>query len=445
MTFRHIWLFLIAVAAYGQSGQITGRVLDATGGAIAQVEIRAINANTGIETAVSSDNEGQYVIPLLPPGEYRLGVQKTGFRPLSRTGINLQVDQVARIDLRLEVGSIADSVTVTGEAPLVDQETSSLGQVIGNKQILEMPLNGRNVLSLVRLAAGVTPLNGDNAGFVESGNFNVSNITVSGGRGSMNAILLDGANNTAPEREEIAVSPSVDAVQEFKVYTNGAPAEFGRSTGGVISIVTKSGTNNLHGSLFEFVRNEKLDARNAFASTRPPFRYNQFGGSAGGPVWLPKLYNGRNRSFFFFTYEGWRYIDYQNRLLSVPTALQREGDFSQTRAPNGSVIPIFDPETTAANPSGTGFVRSPFPAGRIPASRFDRISAQILQAVPLPNRPPSNAITNVQNYEEQRRRATNNDQWLGRFDHNVTDRHRLSYRLAYNLNVVNPELDFPHS
>ncbi|MBI3684100.1 MAG: TonB-dependent receptor [Acidobacteria bacterium] len=437
-----ILTLLTAAALAGQTAQITGKVEDPTGAAVPQADVKVAHTGTGIVSSVRTNAEGQYVVPLLQPGDYRIVAQKEGFRTLTRSGIRLQVDQVARVDLKLEVGSITESVQVTAEASPVDQETSALGQVIGNKQIVEMPVNGRNILSLVRLAAGVTPLNGENAGFTETGNFNVSNITVSGGRGSMNSLMLDGANNTAPTREEIAVSPSIDAVQEFKVYTNGAPAEFGRTTGGVVSVITKSGTNELHGAAFEFLRNDKLDARNPFATVRPPFRYNQYGASAGGPIVLPKLYNGRNRTFFFFTYEGWRYIDYANSILTVPTASQRAGDFSQTRQAAGALIPIFDPASTASNPAGAGFVRDPFPGNLFPSSRMDRIATQIMAAVPLPNRTPASAVTNIQNYAEQRRRATFNDQWLGRFDHNLTDKHRLSYRLGYNLNRVTPESQF---
>ncbi|MBL8223347.1 MAG: TonB-dependent receptor, partial [Bryobacterales bacterium] len=222
--------------------------------------------------------------------------------------------------------------------------------------------------------------------------------------GSMNQLLFDGANNAAPERQEIAVSPSVDAVAEFKVYTNGAPAEFGRTTGGAISMVTKSGTNQLHGTLYEFFRNDKLDSRNTFAATRAPFRYNQYGGSAGAPVVLPKIYNGKNRTFWFFNYEGYRYITYANNVLSVPTELQRAGNFSETRLANGTVLGVYDPESTAVNPNGAGFVRTPFPGNTIPTSRFNRIPVQILRDVPLPNRAPTNAITNVNNYGEQTRR-----------------------------------------
>ena len=307
--------------------------------------------------------------------------------------------------------------------------------MIENKRIVELPLNGRNVFSLVQLAAGVQPLSGINAGFNDNSNFNASNLAIAGGRGAMNAVLLDGANNASPQREEVAVAPSIDAVEEFKVYTNGASAEFGRTSGGVISVVTKSGTNQLHGSVYEFVRNEKLDARNTFAASRPPFRYNQFGGTAGGPIVLPKLYDGRNRSFFFFGYEGYRYINYANQIFKVPTESQRAGDFSRTFAANGRLMTIYDPGSVRPNPSGSGFVRDAFAGNQIPQSRFDPVARSVMAAVPLPNRAPANLVTNEQNFAHQNRRQNANDQWMGRLDHNFTDFQRLSFRITRNMNL----------
>jgi hypothetical protein len=297
-------LLLAPASLFAQLGQINGTVRDATDAVVPSARVAVTNIETGVSRRTTTNDGGGYVVPLLPPGRYQVSVEAQGFRPVERAGISLEVDQVARIDIAMEVGGVAESVSVTAETPRLEQETSSLGQVVDNKRIVEMPLNGRNVMSLIQLTAGVTPQAGINAGFADPSGFVTTNVAIGGGRGSMNQLLFDGANNAAPEREEIAVSPSVDALAEFKVYTNGAPAEFGRTTGGAISMITKSGTNQLHGTLYEFLRNDKFDARNAFAASRPPFRYNQYGGSAGGPVEFPKLYNGRNRTFWFFNYEG---------------------------------------------------------------------------------------------------------------------------------------------
>jgi len=444
MSFR-ILTALLAVSAtplFAQSAQITGVVSDPSQSGVPNASVEVTNVATGVTQATRTGSGGAYTLPLLRPGLYKVAIQAEGFRRSERSGIQLAVDQVARLDFQLELGSVTESVQVTAQTQSVDQETSSLGQIIDNRRIVEMPLNGRNVMSLIQLTAGVTQQAGINSGFADPAGFVTSNVAIGGGRGSMNQLLFDGANNAAPERQEAAVSPSVDAVAEFKVYTNGSPAEFGRTTGGAISMVTKGGTNELHGTLYEFLRNDKLDARNPFAATRPPFRYNQFGGSAGSPILLPKLYDGRNRSFWFFNYEGYRYITYQNNVLTVPTPLQRAGNFADTRLANGTVLGVFDPESAATNPNGAGFVRMPFPDNTIPGSRFDRISAQIVRDVPLPNQTPSNAVTNINNYGEQTRRLTNNDQWIGRFDHNIGSQHRLTYRLAYNKNVIRPDGQF---
>lgn len=268
-----LWLLsglLFTTLAFSQTpnAQITGQVTDGTGSAIPGVSIVVTDVDRRLEQRTATNDSGAYRVPFLGPGNYSIVLEKEGFKPLRQTGITLVIDQVARMDFILELGTVNERIEVTDQAPPLDAETSSLGYVIDNKRILELPLNGRNVMSLVQLSAGVQPLSGINAGFSETGNFGASNLAINGGRGSLNALLLDGANNAAPEREEVAVSPSVDAVQEFKVYTNGASAEFGRTSGGVVSVITKGGTNELHSSLYEFLRNDKLDARNAFATSR---------------------------------------------------------------------------------------------------------------------------------------------------------------------------------
>ena len=435
---------LLCISSFAQSSSstISGVVRDSSGAAISGAQIKVTNRATQIGRQASSMDNGSYVVPLLDIGGYDVDVSKPGFKSFLQTKVPLTINQVVRIDVTLEVGVVSEKIEVTAQNSSLDTETSSLGQLVTNSQITEMPLNGRNVMSLLQLSAAVTPQAGINAGFNDGAGFGVSNVSISGGRGSMNQILFDGANNAAPTRQEVAVSPSVDAVAEVKIYTTGAPAEFGRTTGGAISMVSKSGSNQMHGTLYEFVRNDKFDARNAFALSRPPFRFNQFGGSVGGPIGLPKIYNGRNKSFFFFNYEGSRFVNYANRLFTVPTLMERQGDFSRTAIANGTILGIYDPETTLANPTGSGFVRQPFPNNRIPLSRYDRISSGILADVPLSNTPPSSTVTNINNYFEQRRRQTGNDQYLGRIDHNFNTAHRVSYRMAYNYNAIQPESQF---
>lgn len=432
----------LSALAQSSSGTISGTVRDASGAVIASAEVTVTNRTTQIQRKSVGDSTGTFVVPLVDPGIYDVAVSKPGFKSFVQTEITIAINQVARLEIALELGGVAERVEVAASGVMLDTETSSLGQVVSNKQITEMPLNGRNVMSLLQLSAAVTPQAGINAGFNDGPGFASSNVSIAGGRGSMNQILFDGANNAAPTRQEVAVSPSVDAVAEVKIYTTGAPAEFGRTTGGAISMVSKSGSNEVHGTLYEFVRNNVFDARNAFSPTRPPFRFNQFGGSVGAPVVIPKVYNGRNRSFVFFNYEGSRFINYNNRLFTVPTLLERQGDFSRTAIANGTILGIYDPAATAANPAGSGFVRQAFPGNQIPRSRFDRISAAIIGDVPPPNMAPSNTVTNINNFFEQRRRQTSNDQYIGRLDHQIGTAHRLSYRMAYNYNAINPESQF---
>ncbi len=435
-------LAAVSLGAQSSSSTISGIVRDASGAAVAGAEVAVTNKATQLVRKVSSGASGEYVAPLLDIGSYEVSVTKPGFKTFVQSNLSLALNQVARLDITLEVGGVSEKIEISAQNTSLDTETSSVGQLVTNSQITQMPLNGRNVMSLLQLSAAVTPQGGINAGFNEGTGFLVSNVSIAGGRGSMNQILFDGANNAAATRQEIAVSPSVDAVAEVKVYTTGAPAEFGRTTGGAISMVSKSGTNEWHGTLYEFLRNDKLDARNAFALSRPPFRFNQFGGSIGGPLRIPKIYDGRNRSFVFFNYEGSRFVNYTNRLFTVPTNLQRQGDFSQTAIANGTILGVYDPASTIANPAGSGFVRTPFPGNRIPSSRFDRITAAIMNDVPLANTTPSSAVTQINNYFEQRRRQTSNDQYIGRLDHNFNPAHRLSYRMAYNYNAIRPESQF---
>jgi carboxypeptidase family protein len=443
-----------ALTVFGQTAQVTGRVSDPNGAVVSGAKVTITNVGAGINRETVSNDDGFFSVPLLQPGEYRVIVQRQGFKPLIQSGIILQVDQSARFDFRLEVGATSEEVKITSEGPLLERETSSLGQVIDEKRVVELPLNGRNPLELSRLSPGVNLLA---TSFLDTRNFNLTSVSINGGQGGTNAVLLDGGSSTLPERNEFSVAPNVDAVQEFKVQTNSLSAEFGMTGGGVINLVTKSGTNQFRGALFEFLRNDKLDA-NSWTNNRngldkSPLRYNQFGGSVGGPILMPgKLfgpvaYDGHNRSFFFFNYEGIRYRSATTALTRVPTELERQGDFSQTfiRAANGQFIPVqlYDPATTAANPAkgGSGFVRAAFPSAVIPASRIDPAALKILQYYPLPNRAPDN-ITGTNNYIATPSTLTGINQYNVRFDHQITQQNKLFARYSQSdaVNTGNPPL-----
>src|SRR6187397_1911571 len=321
------------------AGEITGIVNDQAGAAVPGATITVTETRTNRQRVTVSTGGGVYTAPSLAPGEYRLDVELAGFKPVRREGIRLSTGEKARIDFDLSVGDIREQVTVFGDAPIVRSETASLGTVVENEQIVQLPLNGRLFIMLASIVPGVAlPPNSVLP-------------RINGGRPRTNEYLFDGISVLQPEPGQVAFCPIVDAIQEFKIETNSPPAEFGRFNGGVINLTTKSETNALHGSGFEFLRHESLNARNFFASTnpvKPEFRRNQFGGVLGGPV-------KRDRTFFFVDYQGQRQHIGRTVISTVPTVLQRQGIFTEAIA--GRVPAIYDPATTVSN-GGGGFTRT---------------------------------------------------------------------------------------
>lgn len=412
---------------------IVGTCADPSGASVPNGSITARNVATNAQFQARTNESGNYVLPLLPVGTYEVTANASGFRSIVRSGVLLQVGDRARVDFVLQIGTAEQKVDVVGEAPLVQTDSSGLGQVVENRRINDLPLNGRNVLALAVLTPGVRNLQGGiNVGFGRSQNTQLANIGINGSVSGFTAFLMDGSANTSPGFGEAIMAPLVEAVQEFKVMTNFTPPEYGLTSGAVINTVTKTGTNSFHGSVYEYLRNDKLDARNTFAPTRPVFRFNQFGASAGGPVWLPKLYNGRDKTFFFFNYEGSRNRGASNPITSVPTTNWRAGDFSDRRNAAGALITIYDPETTMPNPNGTGFVRQPFAGNVIPANRMDNVAKNVLPFIPLPNRSPNNAFTQSLNYVGSQPRVTDVNQVHARVDHSFGSMNRMFGRWSYN-------------
>ncbi len=392
-----------AVGLWAQSplGTITGTVVDGTGSRAPGVEVTATQVDTNLTFKAKSSEDGTYVVPNLPVGRYSLTAVSQGFKTFKRSDLVLEVSQRLRVDITLELGAITESVTVSGEPPRVQTEESALGTSVERQRIEQLPMNGRNVFSLARLVAGVQPRSYYEQGFADAGNQGFSQIRFNGGPVYGNQIFLDGGANTAPVHGEVSVVPMADAVEEFRVETNALKAEHGQNNGGVINVVTKSGTNAFHGTLYEFFRNDALDARNAFVTQpdssgrlKPILRYNQYGGTVGGPVWIPKVYDGKNRTFFFLGYEQYKYRNAAIRRGTVPTALERAGDFSLTRDGTGARIPIYDPSTTRANPAGSGFVRDLMPGNIVPKARIDALALRVQEYMPLPNQTPNNQFTN---------------------------------------------------
>jgi hypothetical protein len=419
------------------TASLEGLVSDNTQAVIPGATVQIINRSTNGTTRLTTGPDGRFVAPSLPPGgPYSILVEAQGFKQYERSGILLQVNQSARVDIVLEVGSLSESIMVSGEAPLLESTTATIGQVISNRSIVNLPLNQRNAYALVFLSPGVT----GGVGF----QFNNVNISINGGRPGSNEILADGIPSSPPLVNPIqgfTVFPSVDAVQEFKVQTNTYTPEFGRSGGGIINLIYKSGTNDLHGSLFEFLRNSKLDANNFFANSNniklASFKRNQFGASVGGPVYIPKLYDGRNRTFFHFTYEGLRQRSATNILNTVPTELQRNGDFSQLRNNAGNPITIFDPTTTVQ--SGNAFTRTAYPGNRIPASQIDPVARNAMRFYPLPNS-PGNANSGINNYAASGASPTDINQIDARGDQVINDSNRFFLRISHRkLNIGLPD------
>ncbi|MBM3787566.1 MAG: hypothetical protein FJW30_24690 [Acidobacteria bacterium] len=436
-------------AAQTVAGQISGLITDPSGAAItdASVVVTDLDRNTTFRTA--SNDSGFYLVSPLPPGRYKLRAEKTGFRVHLLEPIPIATQQKAGINISLQVGALSESVTVTGGAQLVDTTTATLSNVVENKRIVDLPLNGRNVYSLAWLTPGVfshRPANSTaNEGFHSIGIF-----TVNGGRDSSNAILMDGVpvtmnSNTANMNANSAV-PSVEGVEEFRIQTNSYSAEYGRSGGGVLTIATKSGTNTLHGSMFEFLRNSRMDANNWFANASgaklAKFQRNEYGASAGGPFILPKVYDGKNKTFWFMVYEGRRQRSASTRFFTLPTNEQMGGDFSRTLTSGGALRNIYDPFSTTPDPARPGeFRRTTFPGNRIPQTRFDPVAANVLKFYgPRPNL-PGQVNTGQNNFFFQGKAPTNVDRGTTKVDHNFNERQRIFFRYTiYHHDSSQPEL-----
>ena len=439
-------LLLVTVAAglkaQSTTAQITGRVSDPSGAVIPGALITVANVDTGVKRQTESNELGHYAVPLLPPGTYRVTVQKEGFRPVTRTGITLQVDQVARVDFVLEVGAVTETVEVSAAAPLLEQDSSSLGQVIDSSRILNMPLNGRSPFRLVQLTTNVltVPSTSGQFGDVPVNTMDDSIISINGGRAKTNEVLIDGIPSTTGFVNQITTIPQVESTQEFKVQSNNLSAEFGRIGGGVINVSTRSGTNRFHATLFEFLRNSALDA-NEFFNKRagrdiPPFRMNQFGFAAGGPLLFPGLYSGKDRTFWFADYQGTRWRRGDVFIGSVPTPLQRTGDFTQTLTQRGERIIIYDPTTTRPDPTRPGrYWRDPFPGNVIPGPRFDPVGRRLASYYPLPNT-TGDPLTNTQNYVSNASRGIDQAVFGSRLDHNFTPAWRVFGRFSANRSTL---------
>src|SRR5450432_2326856 len=417
---RQFVLFLglclpVSVATGQTFGEITGEVKDPSGAVTPNVSVTVANTATNVARATVTNTSGVYSFPDLVPGTYQIKVVAAGFDTVVKTGIELQVQQTARVDFDLKVGTSTQTVEVSGLAALLTTETAIVGIVIEEEPITDLPLNGRNFVSLVALSPNVT------VGFTpaaqaagrEGGSRSALTISLAGGRATWSNYTLDGITNTDGDFNLYIVLPSVDALQEFKVQSGIYPAEFGREAGQV-NVSTKGGTNQYHGTAFDYLRNDAFDARNYdFVNTHPaksPYRQNQYGYTLGGPVRIPKLFNGKNRLFFMSNFEGFKSRTSRVSLATTLTQAMRNGDFSQV------TTALQDPLTrTGSAPNVTS---TPFPGNQIPANRFDKNSLLLMSRFdPLPNIAQANPnALPLNNYQYLSKTPVDKDQVTERID-----------------------------
>lgn len=419
-------MLLFCLAAAAQQARVSGRVVDPGGAVIPNAAIVAQNEETGVRTEAQSNEAGVYVLPFLQPGRYTISVSQPGFKRFTRSGLVLQTADVITLDLQLEIGDLAESVTVSAEAPLLESASSTVSQMVDSRVVSDMPLSGRRALELTKLIGGAV--------FIDYSGQAKPNFSLSGGRVQNQMFWLDGGNiqNMRLGIGQVDTDPPVEVIKEFRVVQNSYAAEYGGSAGGLIISTTKSGTNEFHGSAFEFFRNDKMDAAGFFApiqdgrKVRAPLRYNLFGGTLGGPII-------KDRTHFFAGYEGTRRSDGSTQILTVPTDLQRAGDFSETFNVQGRLLQLYDPLT---NQTVDGrIIRQPFAGNVIPQSRIDPVSRALLDFWPRPNRPPVN-IAGAQNFAANRAQRFERDNVTARVDHVFSNANRFYYRMVINKDPI---------
>ncbi len=415
-------LFLFTALAWGQAERatVTGTVTDSTGSIVINADVAIRNVATNITTRTRTNNAGIYYLPALPPGRYELRVENSGFRPSVVSDIPLGAGLTATFNVTLEVGTVTEAVQVQATAVQLQAQTTGLGTVLPTRNIQELPLLGRNPVQLVSLLPGVTPLGGATVG-------DQAGVKMSGGLATQNGLMTDGGESRNVMRTDQSFTVPLESVAEFRVDTATYSAEYGRAGGGVVNIVTKSGTNQFHGVGYEYLRNDHLNANswqnNRNKVVRGQFQRNEFGGAVGGPII-------KNRTFFFGNYEGMRQGSPIQFLDTVPTAEQRRGDFSQTLDRSGALTLVYDPQTTRADPARSGsYIRDAFPGNRIPDARLHPISVNVAKYWPAPNR-AGEGPSLFNNYFKSGKNTTKNDIWVGRVDHILNDKHRLFGRVA---------------
>ncbi len=446
LTLACFFCSLVSVLAQSPQATISGIVTDPSGAVIPGVSVTAISLSTDHRTVAVTNDQGFFVLSQLPIGSYKVEAEISGFSKYIRTGITLTTAATVALDVKMEVGSVSNVITVTDEAPLLQTRTSDVGQLLESKTVEDLPLGDRRTMNIVKMTGGAVFVNYDNGA--------KPNFSIAGGRTQSQMFWIDGGagQNMRLGIGQVDVDPPVETVQEVKVLSNNYSAEYGGSAGGVIIATTKSGGNRFHGGLFEYLRNDALDAANFFApvtggkKNKAPLRYNVFGGTFSGPVWTPKKafgplgYDGHDKTFFFFAYEGSRRSEGAVRTLTVPSLLQQKGDFSQTFNTQGALIRIYDPATTQV--VGGKTVRDPFPNNIIQANRLDPVAVKIMPYYPQPNKAADN-LSGANNFSANYQNIMVRNNFTVKVDHQLTSKDKINGRYIYNSDNADFTTVFP--
>ncbi len=427
------------IFAQTSTGSISGLVTDTSGAVIPGVALEVTDIDRNVSFETSTNESGFYVVTPLQPGQYRITAESEGFRRYILEPFQIVTQQKAGLDIELELGEVTESITVAGTAQLIEATNSTLSGVVQNKEITDLPLNGRNIYSLAVLTPGVFTRDPARGKFRE-GFHSIGIFQVNGGRDSSNMIMMDGVpvtmNSNTNNMNANSALPTIEGIEEFRIQTNSYSAEYGRSGGGVLTMTTKSGTNELHGTAFDFLRNDKMDSNNWFANSRGTelgtFQRNEFGFSVGGPI-------VKNRTFYFEAYEGRRQRTQLIRNMTLPTALQKAGDFSQTMNANGQVRTIYDPFSTHPDPAQAGqFLRDAFPDNKIPMSKMDPVALATATYYGAEPNSAGQPFTGVNNFQFAGGRPNDSNRNVFKVDHLISQNQRIFVRHTL-LDVVSSQ------
>ncbi len=455
------FLALVVSTAVAQEfrAMISGDVSDPAGAAVDGAKVVATSVERNVPYEATTNSAGRYVIQFLLPGKYLITVEKAGFKKFVHSEVALLANDRRAINVKLELGAVAESITVSGEVSLLQTETSTRQAVFENRVLENVPSGGRNLFALQYNQPGVVKTSTYWGSMELYASGNVNGVSIGGGVRGENETLVDGISNTRADRG-IAFVPSINSTQEFTVQTNSYDAQFGRTGGGVTLITVKSGTNQLHGQLFEYLKNEKLRTNDWVANKegeteKTPFKNNTFGFEIDGPVYIPKLFDGRNKAFFMLSLEGLREHALGGQRRTIPLAEQLTGDFSKLFAQNGSQVTIYDPKSTVLGSDGRTYIRTPFSGNLIPAARINPISAKLAAFYPSANL-PGDGPQHINNYAKRLPNTNSYDSWLGKMDYMFSDRSRVNFRygqtpwsnwaqLVWGNNPAEPSGEYPSS